>query len=589
MKIPNINVFQAHLVIDHLVNEGVELFIISPGSRSAPLVTASSEHPNVSTKIIIDERAAAYFAVGYARSFGRAAGLICTSGTAAANYFPAIIEAYQSRLPLFVLTADRPEELQGRGANQTINQFDLYGEYACSVTFPAPDASFNAEETLNKLDNAIKKTWDKSNTIAGPVHLNLRFREPLAPVVEKFDEDKLCHQTDNWYQEKLRNESVIENDNQVGIDDAQLLIEGCRNGLIIAGPETRHRKATSIGKLSQKLRWPIITDILSQFRFTSQEIAGYPVGLYDLYIDIDNLTEKLKPEGIIQVGGLPTSKRLNQFLNLIKGIPIIKIQSHDNIIDPDHIHTHTIHLQEDEAMRQLDSLLQPNEEKTFLDRWLRLEYLCRTGLEEYARGDCLNEITIYKEISDLIPARDALFLSSSMPVRDADSFVPVTRKGVTVGCNRGVSGIDGVISSACGFAKGCNRPTTLIIGDLACMHDLTSLKIISESANPVIVIIINNNGGGIFHFLPIAEYDEIFEKYFAAPQNISFESTAGMYGLPYYNPKSITEFGSAYHELKSDNKFGMIEITIDRRDNYKKHEHIREIIRQKITNSELSA
>ncbi|MFH1700512.1 MAG: 2-succinyl-5-enolpyruvyl-6-hydroxy-3-cyclohexene-1-carboxylic-acid synthase [Candidatus Zixiibacteriota bacterium] len=586
MKIPNINVFQAHLVIDRLVNEGVELFIISPGSRSAPLVLAASEHPHASTKIIIDERAAAYFAVGYARSFGRAAGLICTSGTAAANYFPAIIEAHQSRLPLFVLTADRPEELQQCGANQTINQINLYGEYATSVTFPAPGYSFNPDETLNKLDDSIRNTWDKSNSIAGPIHLNIRFREPLAPITEKYDKENLLRQTDSWYDEKLRHESVIENEIHDGLDEIQSVVYKCRNGVIIAGPETRHRKASSIGKLSQKLRWPIITDILSQFRFTSQEIPGYPIGLYDLYIDIDNMAETLNPECIIQVGGLPTSKRLNRFLSSIKDIPIIKIQGHNSIIDPDQIHTHTIHLPEDEAIRRLDSLLLPKEEKTFLDIWLRLEYLCRTALEEYAGGNRLNEITVYKEICDLIPARDALFLSNSMPVRDADSFIPVTRKGIAVGCNRGVSGIDGVIASTCGFAKGCNRPTTLIIGDLACIHDLTSLKLLSESTNPVIIIVINNNGGGIFHFLPIAKHNKIFEKYFATPQNMLFESVAKMYDLHYCNPKSIIEFKNAYSELQRDNKSGMIEIKADRHDNYKAHERIRELIRQKILNPE---
>lgn len=587
MNIPNINIFQVHLIIDRLVNEGVELFVISPGSRSTPLVAAVSDHPNASTKIIIDERAAAYFALGYVRSFGRAAGLICTSGTAAANYFPAIIEAHQSRLPLFVITADRPEELQGRGANQTINQVDLYGEYANSITFPAPDASFDPKNTLDKLNDAIKNSWDKNHSIASPIHLNMRFREPLAPVTQDFDEEKFQKQTDDWYKIKLGREEILSHISQGNIEEVQSIISSCKNGLIIAGPETRHRKASSIGNLSQKLRWPILTDILSQFRFTSQEISGYPVGLYDLYLENDDVAENLKPGCIIQVGGLPTSKRLNQYLNSIKGIPVIKIQSHDKIIDPDSVHTHTINLPEEEAIKQLDSLLQPNEEKTFLDRWLRLEYLCRTDIEKFANDDCLNEITLYKEISDLIPAKDALFLSNSMPVRDADSFIPVSRKGITVGCNRGASGIDGVVASACGFAKGCNRPTTLIIGDLACYHDLTSVKLVCDSANPVILIIINNNGGGIFHFLPIAEHDDIFEKYFATPQNIYFASIAGIFDLPYYNPQSLNDFRKSYNELVSENKSGLIEINIDREDNYKEHEKIRNLITQKIAGSEI--
>ena len=582
-KPPNINMFFARMLIDRLVNEGVNYFVISPGSRSTPLTIAAAEHPDVTTKIIIDERSAAFYALGYARSSGNAPGLICTSGTAAANYFPAVIEAYQSRLPLIVLSADRPGELQNIGANQTIQQRDIFGSFAVSETFEAPDDDLDPVAILDSIEIAVKGTWIQGRLMSMPLHLNCRFREPLAPQQSPYPYDRLRKQVAAWY--KGRPVDLTGYSQPDYADEVELLahsIENCARGIIIVGQQSRYRSCTKFGAISEKLKWPIVADILSQSRFTTQENPGHLLGAYDLYLDAPGVLDHLKPEMILHLGGLPTSKRLNQFLLACKGIPHIKIQSHASIIDPDGVQTHRIIADEDAFIEQLRCCIKDKTDTTWLSSWVKTDYISRTAINQFVADNRLNEVSLPPTVVELIPTKEALFVSSSMPVRDFDSFAPVSHKAVQVGANRGASGIDGIISSACGFSAGCERPTTVVLGDLACLHDIGSLKLIGSSAKPIIAIVINNNGGGIFHFLPIAEHDEIFETHFATPQNVSFASTAAMAGLPYSTPTTIDEFKQVFEGLLKSNSSGLIEIAADRKENVELHNSIRRAVHDAI-------
>lgn len=576
MKPPNINIFFARLLVDRLVNEGVGLFLISPGSRSTPLAVAAAEHPDTDTRVIIDERSAAFYALGYARATGNAPALICTSGTAPAHYYPAIIEAYQSRLPLIVLSADRPGELQECGANQTINQKNIFGSYAVHLSFEAPDDTFDPYGALEDIENAIQQTWVQGKAMTMPMHFNCRFREPLAPDEELFPLQRLNGRVVAWYKNRpvdLTGYSQPEYSEEVNTVAA--LIAEKKRGIIIAGPESRYRHCPKLGELSDTLKWPVLSDIQSQFRFNAMEINGYPIGMYDLFIDCPDAMADLKPEIVLHFGGLPTSKRLNEYLKSLEGVEYIKIQNHERTIDPDGLETLRIVAYENLFAEQFRCRVKKPDGVEYLAAWMKTEYTAVKVISEYISAGQLDEISLPRVLLDTMLTKSALYLSSSMPIRDADSFMPVSKKAIQVGANRGASGIDGIIASACGFSSGCDRIVTVVIGDLAFLHDIGSLALVECNKKPVIIVLINNDGGGIFHFLPIARHGGVFEEFFGTPHGKRFARAGDIYGLSYNTAGTVDEFVSEYEELLQQNKSGIIEIIADREENYTKHREIR--------------
>ena len=579
MKAPNINIFYARILIDSLVSRGITHFCLSPGSRSAPLAIAVAERADLTVKVITDERASAFYAAGYAQATGKSAAVICTSGTAVANLFPGVVEAYQSRLPLVLLTADRPEELQACGANQTIDQVNIFGQYAPeSVTIQAPDDKTDPHEILT----SVARVLDRS--VSAPCHINVRFREPLAPVGQPFDEERLQALAAQWHNmnlESANGQTAFESSSS--IKEVVALVNHARRGLIIAGPRQSFRKIQAIGALSERLGWPMAVDVLSQYRFTAKQ--GNALARYDLYLDIDGIAADLKPEVVIHAGGLPTSKRLNQFLLKHKGIEYVKLQDHVRTVDPDHFETRRIIGDVDEAVESLIAHVAPRADVIWCERWRSLEKTCGAFLQQYFDSDGLTEASLANWISRRIDDGEAFFLSNSMPVRDADTFIGVEPKNVMTGANRGASGIDGVIASACGFAAGCRRMTTLVIGDLALIHDLNALALAAASDYPVIIVVVNNDGGGIFHFLPIADFGEYFERYFGTPHGLRFENAAALFALPYYHPTTTKEFDDDYRRAKGDSTSALIEITGDRRQNAVEHGNIRLQIRRLLEQS----
>ncbi len=576
MTAPNINMFWAEMVTDELVHRGVTTFCVSPGSRSTPLTLAVADHPRAEIKVNLDERGSAFYAVGYARATGRAAAVICTSGTAVANMLPAVIEAYHSRLPITVLTADRPEELQNCGANQTINQGNIFGQYAVAgMTIEAPTDRSDPIPVLKKLDATLKVA-----PATAPVHINFRFREPLAPVEEAYDHNRMQQQLDQWQSEMSKQAPPDQTASaEKSVSEIASLIDGKAKGLIIAGPETPFRASRMIGKLSEKLKWPIVSDILSQQRHIPN---GHVIAHYDLYLDIEKIAEILKPEVILHIGGLPTSKRLNQFFLQNKGVEYLKLQDHNRTIDPDTLETKRIVCQPDRMLDQIITQVAENEKSEYLDQWADMDNRCGRFINDYFDQGAISEPQIANRLGASLTDGDALFLSSSMPIRDADSFIPHSIRDIFVGSNRGASGIDGVIASTCGFAAGSMRPTFLLIGDLAFIHDLNSLALAKKSDVPVIIIVINNNGGGIFHFLPVAGLTDHFENIFATPHGLSFENAAGLFDLPYHNPKRIIEFDECLKQTRADKHSAVIEIVGDRVQNIKEHENLREQLWQRL-------
>jgi 2-succinyl-5-enolpyruvyl-6-hydroxy-3-cyclohexene-1-carboxylate synthase len=572
---PNINHFTAQIVMEYLARRGLGHVSIAPGSRSAPLAIAASAHPGITAKTIIDERAAAYYASGIARATGNPAGVICTSGTAVANLFPAVVEAYQSRLPLVLVTADRPEELQDCGANQTIDQQRMFGRYAAGVTIPAPGQATTIADILDALDHTT------GGLSTGPVHINMRFREPLAPVAEQYDHAALAADAAEWFDiHPYLPPSVSDDELPRLIEELVGMLQYRRRVMIVAGPELPSRASTAIGRLTERQGWPMVGDILSQQR---GETGGNRCCAYDLYIDSPTWADRLSPDLILHFGGLPTSKRLNQFLARHRGIPYIKIQDHTRTIDPDRLETKRIVGPTAQCLENIMANIEPGESDDYLSAWLTAERKAGEIMAQYFDAGPLTEPSVAFHVGRLLGETEALYLSNSMPVRDADSFIAFTGRDIMVGCNRGASGIDGVLASTCGLAAGSRRLTTLLIGDLALLHDLNSLKLAAETDVPVIIVVINNRGGGIFDFLPVAQFPDMLERCFTMSHRLTFEAVAKMFELPYNNPSSVSELAVACRAARLTRRSAIIETITDHTSNVGEHERIRSTVHDELS------
>ncbi len=575
MIAPNINIFSAGLIIDFLIKQNINLFCISPGSRSTPLALAVVSNKKAKAKLFYDERAAAYYALSYSRGCGRPVGLICTSGTAVANYFPGLIEARQSLLPVAVLTADRPKELQNCGANQTIDQTDLFGKFVSkSITLEAPDEKFNPHDLLDLLNFAICS----SNNFDQPVHINCRFREPLSLPEASFDASIYDSKVEKWYDAKRPEASdSVAGTNLQCMNDALDRINRAKHGIIISGPASSSEDREQMIDLAQRLNWPVFCDVLSTLKSTDSDNL---FDLYDLYLDE---TEGIIPDLVIHIGGLPTSKRLNHFLLAQRPASYIKIQSHNITVDPDRLETIRIVGPTAEIISKMLIGCEAKNDNSWLGLWKKRESLTRERLTTHFHENNASEPALAFALPEMLPDGSALFLSNSMPIRDADSFGRHSNKNIIVAANRGVSGIDGIIASACGFAEGCQRPTTLVIGDLAFIHDMNSLILAARSNFPIRIIVINNDGGGIFHFLPVAEIGASFEPLFGTPHGMNFQNLSGQFGLPYESCDSVPQLKEHYHSHSQHDGSFIIEIKSNRVDNHEQHQFIRRMIAEQLS------
>lgn len=570
MTAPNVNLFIARMIVDRLCDHGLRRVVISPGSRSAPLAVAATDRAGVDFRMILDERAAGYYVSGAARATGTPVGIICTSGTAVVNLFPAVVEAHQSRLPLVLLTADRPEELQDCGANQTIDQQNIFGRYATGITIAAPDETTDPARILDDLDRAMAAISD------GPVHINIRFREPLAPVEQPYDHGRM---TAAVAARRSNHDcrTVVDQTDDLSrtVDDLVSALKRSRRGLIVAGPETPFRASAKIGELARRLGRPLVCDILSQQRGRE---GGNRCVAHDLYLDAPGRADDVSCDLILHVGGLPTSKRLNEFLVRLKGIPYIKIQDHGRTVDPDRLETERHIASVDRVLDRLLDRLEPRGDGELRTSWSRLErQAAQTAAEWFADGR-LTEPAAAFHLGRLIGDGEALFLSNSMPVRQAESFMDLAGRDIMVGCNRGTSGIDGVVASACGFAAAAGRPTTLLIGDLALLHDLNSLAAAADNPVPVVVVVINNHGGGIFDFLPVARFPELLARCFTAGHRFTFAAAAAMFGLPYYRPSLAAELTVACRSARQTGRSSLVEIAVDREETVGEQDQIRRAV-----------
>ncbi len=568
----NINSLWGSLIVEELIRHGIDYFCISPGSRSTPLVAAIAAHPEAKTVIHFDERGAAFHALGYARGAGKPAVLVCTSGTAAANYLPAIVEASVDCLPLIVLTADRPPELRDTGANQTIDQVNLYGKFTRFFhDLPCPDSAIPLKVLLSTIDLAVSQAIRMPR---GPVHINCMFREPLSPTVSGEDFEQYLSPIKDWQESQLPFSRIATPDPGAPKDEIEKVlasIQKSSRGVLVLGQLRDATDQDAVLRLIQTLNWPVFADIQSGL---SQSGHHQIIQHFDLLLTSREFAGKNQPDLILQLGSRLTSKRLLQWIETSKPAHI-QVLDHPYRHDPTHTVTQLIESSIASFCDQLISTGTTIPAGGLLPSFQQASRCIEAIIDEtLARTEFMTECGAAKIVAAAIPAESGLFLASSMPIRLFDMFADPIGQVLTVGANRGASGIDGTIASASGFAEGLSKRVTLVIGDLALLHDLNSLALLRHVKNPVTIVCLNNNGGSIFGHLSIANFPDIFSKYFVTPHDLTFEHAASQFRIEYTRVRSPRDLVAVYRTAIEQDSHAFIEVTIDRAQNQKFHDDL---------------
>jgi 2-succinyl-5-enolpyruvyl-6-hydroxy-3-cyclohexene-1-carboxylate synthase len=571
-----LNHIWSRLIIEELVRCGVTKLCISPGSRSAPLVIAAAENRRACKVVHTDERGAAFYAMGYAKATGRPAALICTSGTAVANYFPAVIEASQSAIPLLILSSDRPAELRDARSPQTINQVRIFGDYLrWHFDLPAPGTAVSPLFLLTTVDQAVYRAVTGP---AGPVQINCQFREPLISSAETECWESYLSILDPWQKSGFPFTTYAKSESipfMEDVDRAGKMIGNSGNGLLIAGQLSTGTDKEAVIGLASKLGWPLLADVNSGIRFagSESESANNVIAHYDLYLRVEKFRKRFFPDLILHMGDMPVSKSLNQYIEESRAEYLV-VNTHPFRQDPMYRVTQRIETSPARFALELSERIQETA-SGLTGIFRRAEEISRTVIRDSVpASDRISEWAVCRVIFESVAEESGIYLGNSLPVREADGFAACSGKRLAVGCNRGANGIDGTIASAIGFAAGLNRPSTLVTGDLAVLHDINSLALIKKIDVPVTVVVLNNDGGGIFSFLPVAKLTEHFETYFATPHGLKFRNAAELFGLPYESPESMSSFRKVYQRSIDSGISSIIEVHTERDKNRVDHEMI---------------
>ncbi|MFC0298291.1 2-succinyl-5-enolpyruvyl-6-hydroxy-3-cyclohexene-1-carboxylic-acid synthase [Geobacillus jurassicus] len=555
--------FYVAALVDGLAQAGVAEVVISPGSRSTPLAMAMAGHSGLRLYMQIDERSAAFFALGLAKAKQRPVVLVCTSGTAAANYLPAVVEACYSRVPLVVLTADRPHELRDVGAPQAIDQLHLYGRYAkWFVDLALPE---EADDMLRYARTmAARAVETAAGAPAGPVHVNAPFREPLVPNIDEAVWERV--QAVSGTPQVLHGRPALP---QESVSALYEQLAAAERGLIVCGPLDRPGFAEAVTELARALDFPILADPLSQLRAGSHD-KTYVIDSYDAILKEEGIASKLVPDVVLRFGAMPVSKPLFLWLKRHRAIRQIVVDE-GGWRDPTLSADCFVHSDESLLCRQLLEIAAPKEsESAWSAAWREMNTIARSTLKRHLPEEEWFEGKVFIELADLLPAGAALFVGNSMPIRDADTFFFSTDKPLRVLANRGANGIDGVVSSALGASLAA-QPLVLVIGDLSFYHDLNGLLAAKLHSLSATIVLLNNNGGGIFSFLPQARHKGPFETLFGTPTDLSFAHAVEMYGGRHTVPHSWAEFRRYVAESLSSGGLHVIEVRTSRAENVRMH------------------
>lgn len=530
--------------VDELFNLGVREAVFSPGSRSTALAMLFEEYKKYDTYVNIDERSAAFFALGIAKANRRPVVLVCTSGSAAAHHFPAITEAKTSRIPLIILTADRPAELQFVGAPQTLDQTRFFGNFVNhfeNLEAPQPQAKNFWTYPRKVAQRAFLSALDQ---MAGPVQINIPLRDPLVPELK----------SENY--EKGRSKlpfKFFKGQQSASFDEALL----SSKTLILAGANSSENYSESLLKLAEHLKAPILADPLSNLR---NHNSPFVMDSYDAFLANDDLKTDLKAESILLFGQMPVSKRLQQFIALNDDAEFIQVDPALAYRNPSL--TTTIMVQSN-VTTFANSIQKVNQDFSYLEKWQKAQEKMRHQLEKVAQEENPFEGRFVQELQKHLKALDAqLLVSNSMEIRDIDYWWKKEDSKVRILGNRGVNGIDGTESTALGIAT-TGKPTVLLTGDLSMLHDLNGLIIGKTHELNLTIVLFNNDGGGIFHHLAQKGVPN-FDYLFSTPHGLNFEGLAELTGLDYHLVSNYADFGQQFETSIRQPGIHLLEIKTDK-------------------------
>ncbi|SEW32585.1 2-succinyl-5-enolpyruvyl-6-hydroxy-3-cyclohexene-1-carboxylic-acid synthase [Natrinema salifodinae] len=608
MTAPNRATLWGRVLADELAKGGLEAVCIAPGSRSTPLTVAFAAHPDIDVYSHLDERAAAYFALGRARRTGEPTALVCTSGTAAANFHPAVVEADQARVPLLVLTADRPPELRDSGANQTVDQVKLYGDAVRWYSeLPEPEADERKVRSLRT--TAARALAETTGVPPGPVHLNCPFRKPLEPtevpgdVPESFSDGLAGRGRDGVFVETDAGDRTLEDDR---IRTVTRALADAERPLIVAGPadpaDLSALDPAAVTDLADRLGAPVLADPLSGLRFGSHVGSGDAgedgndgdgdatrtiYGGYDTYV-----RELPAPDVVLRFGASPTSKPLRHALR--------DADATQFLVDPAGAWREATFTATDllaaEPATVVDGLLaalrpdhSPNPRATTDDAWRarfdaaerRHWEVCDHACSTEALASEPFEGAVLASVVANAPDPATVFVSNSMPIRDADRFARPRDADLTVLANRGASGIDGIASTALGAGSATDDPLVLVTGDLAFYHDSNGLLAVDRCDVDATIVLLDNDGGGIFHELPIEEFEPPFTDQFKTPHGLEFDALADFYDLEFERVEPAG-FADAYRESLETTGTQVLSVEFDSEASHRRRESLEERVRDAI-------
>ena len=594
MTAPNRNALWAQALVEEFVASGVDAACLAPGSRSTPLTVAFAAHDDVEVFSHLDERSAAFFALGRAKRTGTPTPVVCTSGTATANFHPAVVEADQARVPLVVLTADRPPELRDSGANQTVDQQKLYGDsvrWYADVAEPEPDA----RKLRSLRTTAARAVAESTGTPAGPVHLNVPFRKPLEPVdvpddvPADFDERHplAAEGRDGPFVSVTQGTPALDADD---LERVAAAVADADRGLLVAGPSDAPASAEApasadgpapaptrdaLAALADATGFPVIADPLSGHRFGHEADV---VGGYDAYLVPEVTDDWPDPDVVVRFGASPTSKTLRQYLE--------RADARQFLVDPAGAWREATFTATDLVVagptRFARGVADAVDQEGVSEPSSRADWRARFERAEAAYWDLVDEAEEYFEgavlgaVADLLPDPATLFVSNSMPVRDLDRFARPRAADVTALGNRGASGIDGIASSALGAGSATDDPLVLVTGDLAYYHDMNGLLALARCGVDATIVEINNDGGGIFHMLPIETFDPPFTEQFRTPHGLDFEPTADLYDLEFDRVESLAALREQVGASLETSGTQVVEVVTDAEASHRTRERLQE-------------
>jgi 2-succinyl-5-enolpyruvyl-6-hydroxy-3-cyclohexene-1-carboxylate synthase len=567
---------------DELARCGMRSACTSPGSRSAPLALTLARERRLRCYSHIDERCAGFFALGLAKASGLPVAVTCTSGTAAAELLPAAIEAREARVPLLLLTADRPPELRENGAGQAIDQLKLFGG-AVKWFFEVGTHEADEERVRWMRTLACRAYATALEGRPGAVHLNFALREPLV-TDEPLAEDPTGRAGGTPYVRRAPRVSARGDAAEAMLGE---IVGAARRGVLVAGRDERQPApgerslAEAAATFAESAGWPLLADPLSGARRGRAAVAHYDALLRDA-----GFAASLQPDLVLRVGDLPVSKPLRSWLGGLAGVPQIALDPEGAWQDPAAVLSDSLAVDPAGALGALAGKAVTAEEE-WLARWRNGDALASESMLGVLGDSGLCEPAVASELGVLLPETATLFVASSMPVRDVETFWPVRADQPLVLCNRGANGIDGTVSSAFGAAAAEDGPVVLLIGDVALAHDIGGLLAARRLGLKLTIVLLDNEGGGIFDFLPVAEaaiarhsepsaehQQDIYTRHIATPTGLDFRAAASLYGLSHERAEDVPGFRAALERALARENSSIVEVRSDRAANVQLHRRV---------------